>query len=55
MVLTKERTSREDFCQLGSKRTGAGQGGKLGAVSDVVGTPRAGSTGLGEIFQDPEL
>ena len=47
MVLSKERTSSEDFSQLGPKRTGAGQGGTLKAVSDSAGTPRAGSTGLG--------
>ena len=43
VVLSKERTPREGFSQLGSKRTGAGQG----AVSYGAGTPRAGSTGLG--------
>ena len=47
MVLSKERTSSEGFSQLGPKRTGAGQGGTLKAVSDGTGTPRAGSTGLG--------
>ena len=47
MVLSKERTSREGFSQLGPKKTGAGQGGTLKAVSDGAGTPRAGSTGLG--------
>ena len=47
MVLSKERTSSKGFNQLGPKRTGAGQGGTLKAVSDSTGTPRAGSSGLG--------
>jgi len=47
VVISKERTPREGFSQLGIRRTGADKEGTLRANSDGAGTPRAGSTGLG--------
>ena len=54
IVLSKERTSREGFSQLEPKRTGAGQGGTLKAVSDGTGTPRAGSSEFGTHRGNPQ-